>query len=75
MTKLEQNANHLATWFPENYMKLNEGKWVNVTLLFLGLARKMLIWQGEESDDEKLLGVILDMKLSFKKQVQKLCKI
>ena len=24
--KLEQDANHLATWFPEKYMKLNEDK-------------------------------------------------
>ena len=30
--------------------------------------------QIEESDDEKLLGITLDKKLSFKKHVQTLCK-
>ena len=40
VTKLEQNANHLATWLPEKHIKLNEGK---CQLIILRLARKRLI--------------------------------
>ena len=39
ITKLEQNANHITTWFPENHMKLK----INVILLFLGLEEEWLV--------------------------------
>ncbi len=73
--KLEQDANHLATWFPENYMKLNEDK---CHFILFGTNEKVNIHIGEaqieESDEEKLLGIDLDKKLSFKKHVRTLCK-
>ena len=60
--KLEQHANHLATWFPDNRMKLNEGK---CHLIIFGVSKeKVNICVGEvqieESDDEKSLGITLD---------------
>ena len=73
--KLEQDANHLATWFPENYMKLNED--ICHFILF-GTNEIVNVHIGEaqieESDEEKLLGIDLDKKLSFKKHVRTLCK-
>ena len=76
ITKLEQNANHLITWFPENHMKLNEDK---CHLIIFGTREEKVSMhvgevQMEESDDEKLLGITLDKKLTFKKHVQAICK-
>ena len=72
ITKLEQNANHLATWFPENHMILNEGK---CHLIIFETSKENVDMhagelQIEESHDEKLLGVTLDKKLSFKNHVE-----
>ena len=76
ITRLEQDANRLTAWFPENYMKLNEDK---CHLILLGASKERVhIHLGEaqieENDEEKLLGITLDKKLSFKKHVQTLCK-
>ena len=69
-------ANHLITWFPENHMKLNEDK---CHLIIFGTREEKVSMhvgevQIEESDDEKLLGITLDKKLTFKKHVQAICK-
>ena len=74
--RLEQDANQLTAWFPENYMKLNENKCH--LILFGANKERVNIHIGEaqieESDEDKLLGINLDKKLSFKKHVQTLCK-
>ena len=69
ITKLEQNANHLTTWFPENHTKLTEDK-CHLTI-FRNREEKISMhgWEvyTEESDDKKLLGINLNKKLTFKK--------
>ena len=74
MTKLEQSANHLAMWFPENHMKLNEDKCH--LLIFVTSKEKTNIKVGgvqlEEIDDEKSLGFTLDNTLSFENHIQTL---
>ena len=76
ITRLEQDANRLAAWFPENQMKLNEDKCHFI--LFGASKERANIHVGEaqikESDEEKLLGITLDKKLSFKNHVKTLCK-
>ena len=74
ITKLEQSANHLAKWFPENLMKLNEGKY---HLIIIGTSKDKVYMrvaevQIEENGEERFLGVTL--KLSFKKHTLTLCK-
>ena len=73
---LEQDATHLSTWYPENYMKLNADKCH--FMIFGEKTDKMKLHVGkaviEESDEETLLGVILDTKLNFKTHLQTLCK-
>ena len=73
---LEQDATHLSTWYPENYMKLNADKCH--FMIFGEKKDKMKLHVGkaviEESDEETLLGVILDTKLNFKTHLQTLCK-
>ena len=73
---LEQDATQLSTWYPENYMKLNVDK---CHLMIFGEKRrkvKIHIAEAviEESDEETLLGITLDTKISFKSHVQSLCK-
>ena len=80
ITRLEQDANRLTAWSPENYMKLNEDK---CHFIFFGASNERAnIHVGEaqieESGKEKLLGITLDKKLSFKtmskRYVKKLVK-
>ena len=73
---LETDALVLSKWFPENFMKLNEGK---CHLLTFGTSQDDIkITLGEaivkESSEEKLLGVTIDKKLNFKSHVSNLCK-
>ena len=76
ITRLEQGANRLTAWFPENYMKLNEDKCHFI--LFGASNERANVHVGEaqieESGEEKLLGITLDKKLSFKNHVKTLCK-
>ena len=57
-------------------MKLNEDKY---HLIIFGTREEKVSMhvgevQIEDSDDEKLLGITLDKKLTFKKHVQTICK-
>ena len=74
--KLEQNANHLKTWFPESHKKLNEDKFHLIICRTKEEKVNMHVGevQIEESDDKKLLGITLDKKLTFIKPVQATCK-
>ena len=58
-------------------MKLNED---NCHLIIVGAREEKVCMhvgevQIEENDDEKLLGITLDKKLTFNKHVQAICKI
>ena len=76
ITRLEQDANRLTAWFPVNYIQLNEDKCHFI--LFGASKERANIHVGEaqieESDEEQLLGITLDKKLSFKNHVNTLCK-
>ena len=76
LERLETDALVLSKWFPENFMKLNEGK---CHLLTFGTRQDDIkITVGEaivkESSEEKLLGVTIDKNLNFKSHVSNLCK-
>ena len=76
LERLETDALILSKWFPENFMKLNAGKF---HLLTFGTNQddiKIKIGEAivEESSEEKLLGVIIDTNLNFKSHVSNLCK-
>ena len=66
--QLETDALLLSKWFPENFMKLNEGKCHLLSFGTIYSNIKIRIGEAivEESSEEKLLGVILDKKLNFK---------
>ena len=74
--KLEAAVDNSAMWLDNNYMKLNAEK---CHLLIFGKNRdKLSLSIGDEviteSKEEKLLGVIIDTKLTFKSHVTALCK-
>ena len=68
LNRSEPNSNQIKAWFPENCMNLNEEKCHFI--IFGASEEKVDIRIGdmkiEESDDDKLLGIILDKKLSSK---------
>ena len=66
----------IAKWFHENHMTLNAGKCHfmcfgkdtgNETFIFKGLVMK-------NSKEQKILGIIIDNKLTFKSNIKNLCK-
>ena len=59
LERLETNALLLSKWFPENFMKLNEGKCHLPTFWTIQSNIKIEIGEAivEESSEEKLLGV------------------
>ena len=76
IVKLEEAVSNSPIWFNNNYMKSNTDK---CHLMIFGknedeLSLKIGSDMITESKDEKLLGVIIDRKLSFKSQVSALCK-
>ena len=76
LERLETDALVLSKWFPENFMKLNEGQ---CHILTFGTNQddiKIKIGEAivEESSEEKLLGEIIDKNLNFKSHVSNLCR-
>ncbi len=76
LESLERDAALLSLWFENNYMKMNEDK--SHLLVFGNKDGEVTVNISgsliKESDEEKLLGVTLDKKLSFKTHVNNLCK-
>ena len=76
MERLETDALVLSKWFPENFMKLNEGK---CHLLTFGTNQddiKITVGDAivEESSEEMLLGVIsLSIVLDYGLPVEPRC--
>ena len=67
--RLENDTAKLSTWFAGNFMKLKEEKCH--PLVFLKKTRKSSVIK--ESNEEKLLGVIIDRKLNFKQHLFTVC--
>ena len=72
---LENDTAKLSSWFAGNFMKLNEEKCH--LLVFGEKDTKVSIKAGssviKESNEEKLLGVIIDRNLNFKKHLFTVC--
>ena len=73
--ELEDNTLSAIIWFENNYMKLNQSK---CHFLTCGSQEHLWIRVGDEriweSQCEKLLGLIVDKKLSFDTHLRALCK-
>ena len=75
-TRLELDSTDGVKWFSDIYMKLNEDK-CNL-LVFGGISKESVSVEigsaTSNSVEEKLLGVILDRKLTFEQHVSNLCQ-
>ena len=75
LNQLEDDAWTAIIWFENNYMKLNQSK---CHFLTSGSVEHLWVKVGNEriweSQQEKLLGMMLDKDLSFEPHLNKLCK-
>ena len=73
--ELEDNTLSAIIWFENNYMKLNQSK---CHFLTCGSPEHLWVRVGDEkiweSQSEKLLGMIVDKKLSFDLHLRTLCR-
>ena len=66
----------LYKWFHENYMVLNAGKYHYIVVVDDNLSHKIILNNNEiaSSNEEKLLGILLDSKLNFESHITSFCK-
>ena len=77
IARLENDSSITIQWFADNFMKLNKNK---CNLLILGRSSNQHVKAKvrdsiiENTEEEKLLGVVIDKRLSFETHISKLCK-
>ena len=77
IARLENDSNIVIKWFTDNFMKLNTDK---CHLLILGRNSNQQVTVNvgdsviENTEEEKLLGVVIDKKLNFETHISTLCK-
>ena len=75
ITQLQEDSNNLLRWFSHNYLKANPDKF---HLILNDTDDNISITLGQHeihnSNNQKLLGVIIDNKLTFNEHVTSLCK-
>ena len=73
---LEMDFMILHKWFHENHMVLNPGKFHYIVIGDDDPSHKITLNNNEiaSSNEEKLLGIFLDSKLSFGSHITSLCK-
>ena len=76
VNSLERDMQKIITWFPDNYVRLNEEKCHLMTFRTSSTATSIHVGNAriKESSEEKLLWVTLDKHLTFKPHVSNLCK-
>ena len=72
--KLELITSNLLEWFKINHMKANAGKWHLAVTRDTDVTTRIAEFDVKNSSEEKLLGIKIDTKLSFKNRVSTLCK-
>ena len=72
--KLELTTNNLFEWFKNNHMKANADKCHLLVSRDTDVTAKIGECDVKNSREEKLLGIKIDSKLSFKNHVSSLCK-
>ena len=77
IARLENDSSIIIQWFADNFMKLNTDK---CHLLILGRNSNQQITVNvgdsviENTEEETLLGVVIDKRLNFETHISKLCK-
>ena len=75
--RLENDSNIIIQWFTDNFMKLNTDKCYSL-ILGRNSNQQITVTVGdsviENTEEEKLLGVVIDKRLNFETHISKLCK-
>ena len=74
INKLEACTNNLFKWFHENHMKANADKCHLLVTSNSAVSANIQELVINNSNEEKLLGIKIDTKLSFENHVSYLCK-
>ena len=78
ISRLEIDSALSSKWFCDNYMELNEDKYHLITIGTNhadAVSIKICSSTIHESNQEELLGVIIDNKLTFEDHIRNLCKM
>ena len=77
IARLENDSSITIQWFADNFMKLNTNK-CHLLILGRNSHQKVKVNAGdsiiENLEEEKLLVVVIDKRLSFETHISKLCK-
>ena len=74
INKLEACTNNLFKWFHENHMKANADKCHLLVTTKSAVSSRIEEFVMNNSNEEKLLRIKIDTKLSFENHVSSLCK-
>ena len=74
MRKLEVITNNMFKWFKANHVKANADKCHLLGTRDTDVTAKIGKWDVKNSREEKLLGIKIDTKLSYKNHVSSLCR-
>ena len=77
IARLENDSSRIIQWFTDNFMKLNTDK-CHLMVLGRNSNKKVTVNVGnsviENTEEEKLLGVVIDKQLNFETHISKLCQ-
>ena len=77
IARLENDSSITIQWFADNFTNLNTNK-CHLRILGRSSHQKVKVNVGDSiitnSEEEKLLGVVIDKRLSFETHISKLCK-
>ena len=78
IARLENDPSIIIQWFTDYFMKLNTDKF-HFLVLGRNSNQQVTVNVGysvmENTEEEKLLGVVVDKKLNFETHVSKLCRL
>ena len=76
IARLENDSNAIIQWFADNFMKMNTDK-CHLMVLGRNSNQRVTVNVGnsvtENTEEEKLLGVVIDKQLNFEKHITKSC--
>ena len=77
IARLENDSSIIIQWFANNFMKLNTDK-CHLLILGRNSNQHITVNVGDSvignTEEEKLLGVVIDKRLTFETHISKLCK-
>ena len=77
IARLDNDSNIIIQWFADNFMKLNTDK-CHLLILVRNSNQQITVNVGdsviENTEEETLLGVVIDKRLNFETHISKLCR-